>query len=260
MNGMATELPSMVIGAGISGLSAAIALRERGLHPLVLEARAGPGGVVTTVESDGYLCEAGPNSFRLSRPESVEVLERYGILQQALDAAPQAKKRFLVREGKLVALPSSPASFFTAPIPSWRARLQLLGEIFVGRGSDPDETIAGFVRRRLGAEWLEEMVGPLVSGVYAGDPDRILVRHAWPKLYRMEQEKGGLLRGAFGRKKSRRIRSRMISWPGGLGALPKGLASALGGDVRYGHPVLSVKREASVYRVTAPGEIGRAHV
>ncbi len=244
--------PAIVVGAGVSGLAAALALQERGLNPVVLESSMTPGGCVASVEQEGYLCESGPNSFRLSRPESAEWMGRHGILDAAIDAAPAAKKRFLVKQGSLVALPHSLGSFFSASIPSWGARARLLRECFVSRGKDKNETVAGFIRRRLGAEWLDEMMGPLVSGIYAGDPERLVLRHALPRLYRLEQNHGSLIRGALAKRKGPQFYARLLSWPRGLKELPERMASSLKGGIHYGCPVSSMSRNGNAFRIFTP--------
>jgi len=248
---VAGEHPAVVIGAGVSGLAAARALREQGITPLVLESNPEPGGAVSTVRRDGFLCESGPNTLRLSKPEAAEFLERLGLLQTACDAAPQARKRFLVRNQTPVAIPSSLSEFFSSPVFSWRMRAALLREMWAPRGDDPDESIAAFVRRRLGGEWLEEVVSPFISGIYGGDPESILVRHAWPRLHQMEQKAGSVTFGMLKKMGRKSFRSRMISWPEGMRQLVLGLATGL--EVKSSVKVEGVRRDGEFYRVGAAG-------
>ena len=233
----------IVIGAGVSGLAAALALKKRGLDVIVLEAEPRVGGVVRTYRQDGFLCEAGPNTLMLSKGEVADFLAETGLLASALDAAPLAKKRFVVQNGKLVALPGSPLSFIASSVLPWKAKAWILREPFVPPGKENDETLADFVRRRLGEDFLRELVGPFVSGVYAGDPERLVTRHALPKLFHLEQTHGSLIRGAIRlRRGEAGPRGRLISWPGGLSELGSNLADCLEGRLRLSTSVSEIKK------------------
>ena len=119
-----------------------------------------------------------------------------GILGERLTAAPASKKRFIVKGGELLPLPGGPVGFLATPLFSLGAKLRLLKEPFIGRATE-EETIAQFVRRRLGEELLQYAVGPFVSGVYAGDPEKLSVRHATAKIYALEEKHGSLILGAI---------------------------------------------------------------
>lgn len=233
---------AVIVGAGVSGLAAAVVLRRRGWRVTVLDSSARVGGAARAFRRDGFLCEEGPNTLLVSRPETRAFLEETGMLAKACEAAPDAQNRFVVFGGRLVAVPASPAAFFRSPLLSFGAKLRLCGEPFRPRGRDPDETLAGFVRRRLGSEPLRELVGPFVSGVFAGNPERLLVRHAFPRLWRLEQEHGSLIRGALKKGGGAGPKGKLVSWPGGLQELPEALARETG-DVRLGAEVSALRRE-----------------
>lgn len=251
----------IIIGAGVSGLAAAFTLRQRGVPVLVLEASDHVGGAIRSTRLDGFLCEHGPNTLMVSSPEIESLLRDAGLLDSALDAAPTARRRFVVQDGKLAPLPDSPLSFLSTSVLSWAAKLRLLAEPFVSRGRDEDETLATFVRRRIGGEPLRELVGPFVSGVYAGNPERLVVRHALPKLHRLEREHGSLILGAMRLRRSGPSPRRLVSWPPGLSGLAAGLASHLGNDLRLSTTVESVKRHADGFVVvTRDGEFDASRV
>jgi protoporphyrinogen/coproporphyrinogen III oxidase len=245
------SLDAIVVGAGVSGLCAAFALRQAGLQVQVVEAGSRPGGVIASVTRDGCLYETGPNSALDTTPligELVDALQLRGRWRAASDIS---NRRYVVRGGRLLALPMSPLAFFSTPLFSARAKLALLREPFVGR-SDPDteESIATFVRRRLGAEFLDYAIDPFVAGVYAGDPEQISVPAAFPKLHALEQRFGSLIRGQiFGAKERQRARetaknsARSFAFDGGMQVLTDALALAVG-PLALGVRATRLKREA----------------
>jgi oxygen-dependent protoporphyrinogen oxidase len=251
---MSELLDVVVLGGGISGLTAAFWLKEKGRSVLLLEASNRPGGCITTWRKDGFLFELGPNTVLNNAFEIDALCGAAGILGQRLTAAAAAKKRFIVRGGRLVALPGGPVSFLTTPCFSVRAKARLLKEPFVGRApAEVEESIGQFVRRRLGQEFLDYAVGPFVSGVYAGDPERLSVRHATAKIYALERDYGGLIRGAVAKRKGPAPAGGLFSFPDGLAALPQGLAAALGEGYRPLTRVVSVERTPEGFAVTCEG-------
>jgi oxygen-dependent protoporphyrinogen oxidase len=193
---VSVDVDVVIVGAGISGLVSAFGLKERGAKVELLEAAPRGGGVIGTRHRNGALVEHGPNSTLDTSPLINELLDRLGIRGERIATAADAAKRFVVREGKLVALPTTPGAFFTTPAFSLGAKLRLLREPFIDAApAGTEESIAAFVRRRLGAEFLDYGIDPFVSGVYAGDPERISVSAAFPRLHALEQKYGSLIKG-----------------------------------------------------------------
>lgn len=224
-----------VIGGGITGLTAAFQLRQAGLAPLIFEAGESPGGVVQTREIEGYRIELGPNSLQESPEQVTELIAALGLSDQVVEANPEAKKRYVVRDERLIPVPSSPRGLLRSPILSWRGKLQLLKEPFRRPApAEVEESLADFARRRLGEEVLDYLVNPFIAGIYAGDPERLSAQHALPQLFAMEKEHGSLFRAmkapghgrAPGGKQGGRSR-RLISFRAGLGALTGALADRL---------------------------------
>jgi oxygen-dependent protoporphyrinogen oxidase len=239
---------AIVIGAGISGLTVAYGLTKRGHAVTILEAQARAGGVIGTRHRDGGLFELGPNSTLDTTPRIAELLRDLNLAGQRVAANPVAATRFIVRGGKLVALPASPGAFFTTSAFTLGAKVRLLREPFVAPGpADVDESIAAFVRRRLGSEFLDYAIDPFVAGVYAGDPERMSVAAAFPRLHALEQGYGSLIRGLLmGARKRRRSgevaanAATSFSFRHGMQTLTDALANAL---APIGHDV-------TVHRVT----------
>lgn len=240
-----------VLGAGLTGLTAAWHLRQSGLSPVVIEKSARVGGAIGAEQSDGWLHELGPNSLLEGSPEVAAFIEEVGLGPRRVYASPAARQRYIVRGGRLVAMPTSPMGFVATKLFSWRAKLALLGEPWRPRGDvDRDESVADFVVRRLGREFLDYAINPFVGGVYAGDPAALSVRHAFPKLHAIEQEHGSLIRGAVKRRNaSGGPKGRMFSFPNGLAELPQALGRHLAGAVQLRTIVRAIRRTTNGWEI-----------
>lgn len=243
---MTQDADVAVVGAGISGLTTGFWLARAGRRVTILEGAARVGGSMETFQDGDWLFEQGPNTVLESA--AVEELIRDASFSAArLEATPSGKKRFLYKGGELLALPSGPSGLLKTPLFPFSAKLRLLKEPFVGRWSDDqEESVADFVRRRLGPAVLDYAVGPFVSGVWAGDPEKLAVRWALPRLAELEQHHGSLLRGMIAERRQagdeRRSRGPMISFREGFFSLARHLAEQIG-DVRTEHLVRSVVAE-----------------
>jgi protoporphyrinogen/coproporphyrinogen III oxidase len=240
-----------VLGGGITGLTAAWNLERLGVSVTVYERSARVGGAIGAVQRDGWLHELGPNSLLEGSPELAELIAAVGLADRRLYASPAAKQRFIVCGGKLVPMPTSPIGFLRTNLFSWHAKLGLLGEPWRARNAgDAEESVSNFVLRRLGREFLDYAVNPFVGGVYAGDPRRLSVQHAFPKLHTIEQEHGSLIRGAIKRRNTSGGPSgRMFSFPNGLGELPGAIRKRLKGTVHLRTSVTTLRRDASGWEV-----------
>jgi oxygen-dependent protoporphyrinogen oxidase len=239
---------AIVVGGGISGLAVAWFLQQRRISVTVLEASGEPGGTIRTVERDGFLVDTGPTSTLYRGGALGELIAGVDFERELIEADPRAR-RYIVKDDTLVPLPSSPFSFFRTPLFSARAKLRLLGEPFHARARD-EESIAQFVRRRIGPEFLDWAVDPFVSGVYAGDPERLSVRAAIPRLYALEAEHGSLFLGALwrairGNPGGPQPRGRLISFRHGMQSLPRAVAKGLGGAIQLNALVTAVERMPS---------------
>jgi oxygen-dependent protoporphyrinogen oxidase len=202
----------IVVGAGISGLVAAHRLKRSGRDVRVIDAGARPGGVIGSVARDGCLFERGPNSALDTTPLIGELVASLGLAGELRFASEAAEKRYVVRGGVLTALPTSPRAFLSSRLFSPSAKLALLREPFLRPAApDTEESIAAFVRRRLGTEFLDYAIDPFVAGIYAGDPEQI-----------------------FGARERRRQKetaknsAKSFSFAGGMQVLTDALAATLG--------------------------------
>lgn len=244
------SLPSVVIGAGITGLSAAWYLQRQDHPVVVLEASNHPGGAIQTLQEEGYLVEMGPNTLMVDDPGIEQFLAEVLPADSIQQANNEAKKRFIIRDGKPHAIPSSPLKALTTKLWPKRAMLRVLKELFLpAYTGKEEESLADFVRRRLGQTMLDYAINPFVAGVYAGDPETLSVKYAFPKLYNLEQDFGGsLIRGSLKLKKQRAREGKshkatMVSFPRGLSYLPETLAAGLQQPVRYRTRVNSIQKQ-----------------
>jgi len=226
----------IVIGGGPSGLAAATMLHDAGRDVLLLEAAHRVGGNIRTHNVRGHLMERGPHSFLGSAWAIWKLIERTGLDDAVLETRPEARRRFIWRDGKLRQLPAGPFSAVTTSILSARAKLRLLGEPFVKGGAVESDTVDTFFRRRFGDEAAEYLAGPFVSGIYAGDARAIGARASFPTLWQAEKDHGSVIKGMLaGRKKlpdpDRTIKRGLFSIDGGLGRLANAMSERLGDRV-----------------------------
>lgn len=250
--------PVAVIGAGITGLTAGFKLKRLGLPVTVYEATNRVGGVIQSLRRDGFLAEFGPNTILETSPKIRQLIEDAGLASRRLDPAPAAEARYVVRYKRPIEMPGSPLGFFTTKLFTAGAKLAVLREPFMPRRTDgKEETIAEFVVRRLNQEFLDHAIDALVAGVYAGDPYKLSVPQAFPKLARLEARYGSLIKGQlFGareRKRSGEVakdRAPKFSFDEGLQVLPDTLCAQLGDSVVLNATVLGLAQAGPSWRLT----------
>ena len=237
-----TEQKRIVIaGAGIAGLSIAWALKQRAPDVDVVVFESGPrsGGNIRTEHIDGYVCECGPDGFLDNAPATLALVRELGLTGRLLPSNDQARRRFIFRHGQLSEVPASVSAFLKTPLLSPRGKLRILREPFASARQDDDESILDFAKRRIGDEAAAVFVDPMVSGVFAGDAERLSLKACFPRMRQIEDEHGGLLRGLIATRRSRKRHDavgtpagRLTSFVGGMSDLIDGLVSSLGSVVR----------------------------
>jgi oxygen-dependent protoporphyrinogen oxidase len=244
------ETDVAVVGAGITGLTAAHFLTGHGLQVRVIEAQGRAGGAIRTTRHGEFQVEHGPNSLLDTYPLLHRLCEDLGIAGELVYASDEARNRYIVRDGRLHPLPMSPPALIRSGLFSTGAKFRLLVEPFVGRApAGVEETLAQFVERRLGREFLEYAIDAFVAGVYAGVPERLSVRDAFPKLYALEEKYGSVLKGAIlGRRERRKSgrtakqSARMFSFREGMQTLIDALARERDGALHLNTRLIAVRQ------------------
>lgn len=259
----------VVVGAGVSGLAAAYRVRQAlpGVDLTVLEQQPRPGGNVWTERPDGFTVEYGPNGIFDAKPHALDFCRDLGLADRLIPASEAARKnRYLYVGGRMHKLPASPFALLGTRLLGVGGKLKLLSEPFRGRGNavPGDETVAAFARRRFGREAAETFVDGLVTGIHGGDPERLGVRAAFPRLPEYEAEAGSVVRGFLRAAKRRRREAeaagqpkpgprRMWSFREGLRVMVEAAAAALGPAVRTGVGVRRVERAGPKWAVRGEG-------
>ncbi|MBU2491553.1 MAG: protoporphyrinogen oxidase [Bacteroidetes bacterium] len=229
-----------VLGAGISGLSTAYWLIKEGYDVTVYESNRFPGGAMITETDDDYLIDYGPNSGLETTPLISKLVDEIGLKDQMIYANENASIRYILKNNSLHPLPTSAAAFLKTKLFSVKAKLRLMKEPFVGKSGDGYfQSIAEFVERRLGREFLDYAIDPFVSGVFAGDPAKLSVASAFPKLYRLEEIYGGLIKGMILGARERKKRNeeskqsaKMFTFYNGMQSFPQAITDKIKDNVR----------------------------
>jgi protoporphyrinogen/coproporphyrinogen III oxidase len=246
-----------IVGGGISGLSAAWQLSRLGIPFTVYESSNRLGGMIGSFRRDGFLVEHGPNTILETSPRIPELVSALGIESRRVFPNAEAKLRYIVKGGKLHALPQSFAQFVRTPLLSSLGKLRLALEPVIPKShKDTDQSLADFVERRLGREVLDYFVNPFVGGVYAGSPSRLSVAHAFPKLHRLEQKYGSLIAGTLlgARERARsadksKLKARMFTFDDGLQVLIDALRESIKGPVRLGRTLTAIEQAGNGWRL-----------
>jgi len=246
-----------VIGAGLSGLTTAYYLRKRGNDVQVFEKAGRIGGVIETREEDGFLYENGPSTGVLGQPEAAALIEELGEACQLEIADEDAKYRWIWKGDRWHAIPSGLWGGITTPLFSWYDKFRILGEPFRKPGTNPNESLADLVLRRMGKSFLKYAIDPFILGVYSGDPSKLIVKYALPKLYNLEQNYGSFIGGAIKKAKEpktdwdKKATKEVFSLRGGLKSLVNALGEQIGADrFHLNQKNLMVEYSEGKYQIT----------
>lgn len=244
-----------VVGGGLGGLLVGAELKRRGADVVVLEAADNPGGVASTVREDGFLLEPAAGSMLLPHPQMTPILEAVGA--EIVPALPDAKKRFVYERDTLIPIAESPAIVFSSLL-SWPAKLRILREPWVTTPPTGDESLRDYFSRRFGPE-MGLLAGTLMAhGVFAGDPERLSARAAFPRIVALEDDAGSIIKGGIARMKQRpkgTPRASVHVPRQGMAGLAESLVAYLGDSFRPGFEVSSLTQGQTGWVVKGPEQL-----
>ncbi|MBF0368437.1 MAG: protoporphyrinogen oxidase [Magnetococcales bacterium] len=244
----------IVIGGGVSGLTTAFWLKQKGIDVVVLERAHRPGGLIQSRRESGFLLEHAATCVFNFLPEVDFFCQTLGLSSEMVFRQEAAKRRYLVKDGKPTSVPVTPAGFLTTNLLSFKAKLRLLMEPFIPRGGGEGETVAQFISRRFGREVYERAIEPYVSGTLAGDGEQACLRSTFIQFGALEDEFGSILKGAMVRKvkgiRTSSCQARVFSFKEGMAALPGRVAQQLGEGFQSGCGVAGVERQGTRWTVS----------
>ena len=223
-----------IIGAGLTGLTTGFWLTRAGKQIQIIEKQDRAGGQIRTFQANGFIYESGPNTGVVSYPEVAELFAALSPDCTLETAREESKKRWIWKGNKFHALPSGLVSAVTTPLFTLYDKFRILGEPLRAKGTNPDESVAELAARRLGKSFVDYAVDPFLSGVYAGNPNTLITRHALPKLYNLEQDYGSFIKGSIAKAKlpktdrDKLATKKVFSATGGLEKLSQALVKSIG--------------------------------
>lgn len=246
-----------ILGAGISALTTAFWLKKAGFEITIIEAGNKAGGAMISERKNGFLVDYGPNSGLETTPLIRQIVSEIGLSDEMIYANEEGNIRYILKNDTLQALPMGLSSFLKTKLFSTKGKLRLFAELFIGKSEDGYyQSIAEFVTRRLGREFLTYAIDPFVSGVFAGNPEKLSVKSAFPKLYRLEEVYGGLIKGMFLGARERKKRAeqskqhaKMFSFKNGMQTFPETLAAYLNVDIKYNSNVELIEKTEHGYLI-----------
>ncbi len=249
----------VILGGGISGLSLAYALKKAGKEFLLLEEDKQVGGKIKSIQQDGYSFELGPNTVLINNKEIKNLLDDLGLSKDIIQPDEEAvKKRFVLYEGKMEALPSGPGAIFTSKLLSLRSIFKVISELFNNNIVAEEESLAGFIRRRLGNQIYENFVYPFVTGIYAGNPEKMTMDYTLKILKEAELKHGGIIKGMVKIMKQKKLdnestnlpKQKIFTFKEGLQTLPISIAEYCGSSILCNAGVSKIEKSESGYSMT----------
>lgn len=263
----------IIVGGGVAGLAAAHRVleltreRDTAVELRLIESRDRLGGSIVTVRRDGFIIEGGPDSFITEKPWGMALCRRLGITDQVIGTNPDRRRVYVVRDGRLYAIPEgflllAPTRiwpFITSGLFTWPGKIRMGMDVLLParkRSPGQDESLADFVRRRFGREALERIAQPLVGGIYTADPEKLSLLATMPRFLELEDKYRSVILGMRNARKARAAASPeggsgarysiFVTMRDGMDTLTDAIVARL--------PVESIRTDAAATRVERVGE------
>ena len=243
----AMVLDAVILGGGPAGLAVANAMVRAGAKVKVIEPATRVGGSIRTVREDGWLVETGPNTLQLEGEGDEALLAAYGLAEATQTAEMRSAKRYIYAHGKLHGFGGNPLAILTSSLLSWSGKLRLLSEPFRAQGGHVGETVEAFASRRFGPEAAAMLMDPVVSGVHAGDPSKLVMADCFPRIRAFEQEYGSVLNGL---RRAPKVVRKVVGFPRGMQQLADAMVAPIGDEnMRLRSVATQIRRDAKGWNV-----------
>ena len=239
-------LDAVILGAGPAGLAVANAMVRAGAKVKVIEPANRVGGSIRTIREGGWVVETGPNTLQLEGEGDEALLAAYGLAEATQTADMRAAKRFIYAHGKLHGFGGNPLAILTSGLLSWSGKLRLLSEPFRTKGGPVGETVEQFASRRFGSEAAAMLMDPVISGVHAGDPAKLVMADCFPRIHAFEQEYGSVFKGL---RRSPKVTRKVVGFPHGMQQLADTMAEPIGADLHLRSVATQIRRDAKGWNV-----------
>ena len=267
----------VIVGGGIAGLATAYYAQQAAAEhdlPLAItlvEREAHLGGKIVTDRPDGFVIEGGPDSFITQKPWALQLCRELGLEERLIGTNDARKAVYVLRggrlrrmpEGLLLVVPTQFRPFLTSRLISWRGKLRMgLDWVIPPRRDPADESLADFIRRRLGQEALDVLAEPMMAGIHVADAERLSIQATFPRFVEIERRYGSLIRGMLAARRARAKAPRanghgkttvFMTLRGGLAELVDALERALHAEIVIGQAVSGLERTHDGYTLTLSG-------
>ena len=241
------QVDTIILGAGISGLTLAHYLNKKNLDFLVVESQPKVGGNIISFEKSGFVCENGPNTVLLNKKSVVELIDEIGLKDKIIFPNDYNNKRFLLRKGKLIPIPQNFIEFIKTNLLSLTSKLRLIIEIFIPK-HNRNVSVKSFFKKRFGNNFEEIFVEPFLTGIYAGETNKMSTKHVLNKIWNMEQKSGSIIIDALKRKKKLN-KSRSFNFKNGLIDFVLAINKNISNKIILKSEVTSVKKIKKGYEI-----------
>jgi protoporphyrinogen/coproporphyrinogen III oxidase len=256
--------PTVIIGAGISGLSAAYYLAREGRPSLILDPRPHAGGVIRTEHAEGCIVEGGPDSFLAAKPEALAMIRELGLESEIISSNDFQRKTYIRKGGRMIPMPEGlmmvvPTKIIPMALSGlvgWGTKIRMGLEFFRRPGPPPpDRSVAEFIADHYGQEAVDYLAEPLLSGVYGGDARNLSINSVLPRFAELEKKYGSLTRGALANRPKQGSGALFRTLKGGLGQWVDAILTAIRGQAELRQArAEAVERTPGGFRIKAGGD------
>ena len=252
-NKFLNEVDTIILGAGISGLTLGYYLNNRDKDFLIFESSKYVGGNISTRNKKGFICENGPNTVLINNESVRDLISDLKIKNDVLYPNKNNNKRFLIKKGKLIKIPQSFGQFIKSNILSLSAKIRIFCEIFIKK-SDNSLSVYDFFKKRFGKEFHDVLIEPFLTGVYAGNTRKMSIKHVLKKIWEVEQNYGSVILG-FIKKKSRNITPKSFNFKNGLSDLTNKIHQKIKDKISFDSKITSISKIENLYEITVNNDI-----